>query len=105
MAIGEIIAVIVSISSAMVIFALQRHQNRRDKATDERAAARQKESMLMLSMMMANNKMSYATAIAVKGGKINGEMDEAMEEHLATKKAYYAFINDYAMTQLNGAQK
>lgn len=95
-----VIAILQTVFISMLIFYLQRKQNKTDKKTDERANAQKKESLLQLEMSMAGCELSYAVAMAVKRGKPNGEIEEAITAYDKAKKNYYHFIDEQAMEHL-----
>lgn len=86
------------VSVFMVYF--NRRQVKRDKDMDERAQIRQQESLLSLELIMATAKMSYATAIALKRGKPNGEVEEGIQAYQTARKKYLDFINQQATTRI-----
>ena len=78
----------------------QRAQKRRDRATEAHAAARKQESLLNLEVTMAAAKLSYSCAMAIKRGRPNGEVEEAVADYEAAKEAYYQFLNEQAADHL-----
>lgn len=89
-----------SILTGIIAYYLQRAQKRRDMKTDEHAAARKKEFLLALDLNMANAKLSYACAMAIKRGEPNGEVEEGVEAYEEAKAAYYHFLNEQAQEHL-----
>ena len=89
-----------SIITGIIAYYLQRGQKRRDEQAEEHAEARKKESLLALDLNMANAKLSYACAMAIKRGKPNGEVEEAVEAYEEAKAAYYRFLNEQAKERL-----
>lgn len=94
-----------SIVTGVILFYFQRTQNRKDEERKRiehehyeeskcRSEARKKEGRLSLKLLMANGKLSYASAMAIKRGKPNGEMEDAMTDYEVAKKDYYNFINN-----------
>ena len=97
-----VIAIAQTVFISMLIFYLQRRQNKYDKKTQERVDAQKTESLRQLEMSMAGCKLSYAVAMAVKRGKPNGEIEEAINAYNDAKTKYYEFIDEQAMTHLIG---
>ena len=89
-----------SVITGVIAYYLQRGQKRRDEQAEEHAEARKKESLLALDLNMANAKLSYACAMAIKRGKPNGEVEEAVEAYEEAKTAYYRFLNEQAKEHL-----
>ena len=83
-----IISVFSSIISGMVLFFLQRFF-KRDEARD---AAKAKENMLILKSIDAVGKLTYANAVAIRDGRTNGEMHEAMETYQENKAEMYEYL-------------
>ena len=69
----------------MVLFFLQRFFKRKAKKDEQRDAAKAKENMLILKSIDAVGKLTYANAVAIRDGKTNGEMHEAMEAYQENK--------------------
>lgn len=76
-----IISAVFSVIAGITLFYLQRTQRKNDKKDEARAKTRQKEIKLMLDLQMATAKLSYATAMAMKRGKANGEVEEGIEAY------------------------
>lgn len=95
-----LLGLIPSIITGMMMFYMQRAQKRRDTRAELRAIARKKESLLSLNLTMANAKMSYACAIAIKRGEPNGEVEEGINAYQSAKAEYYSFLNEQANEHL-----
>lgn len=98
--IGQLAPSIASILCAVLVFCFQRRQNRRDAAMDKRAAARQTESLLGLEMQAATGQLAAATAVAVKRGYANGEMEGAFAAYNAANTKYEKFIREQAVEHI-----
>lgn len=94
-------AVVPSIFCSIVLALFNRKQSRKDAAVEQRAAARKKESLLSLELNMANAKLSYAVAMAIKRGSPNGEVEEAIDAYDAAKKKYFEFLDKLAFESLD----
>lgn len=94
-------AVVPSLVCGILLALFGRRQNSKDAAVEQRAAARKKESLLSLEMNMANAKLSYAIAMAIKRGSPNGEVEEAIEAYDAAKKKYFEFLDKLAFESLD----
>ena len=95
-----IITIIQTAFISMLVFYLQRKQKDSDIKAEERAKAIKEETILQLEMSMANNKLSYAVAMAMKRGKANGEVEEAIEAYEKAKANFYKFMNEQAIEHL-----
>lgn len=87
-----IISVCASIISGMVLFFLQRFFKRKIVLDEELDKQKAKENVLILKSIDAVGKLTYANAIAIRDGKTNGEMHEAMEDYGAVKCEMYEYL-------------
>ena len=87
------------VGAFMALF--NRAQKKRDEITAARAEARKAESLLSLDMQMATAKMAYATAMAIKRGHANGEVEDGVAAYECAKKRYVDFLNQQAAEHLN----
>ena len=90
--ISIIVSVCASIISGMVLFFLQRFFKKKQKVDDERDRAKAKENMLILKSIDAVGKLTYADAVAIRDGKTNGEMKEAMKAYAEVKDELYEYL-------------
>jgi len=93
-------AIIPSIAVAVFMLYFERRMKKQDDMSAERARARKEECLLALELQMSTAKMSYATAIALKRGHANGEVEEAIEAYEPAKKKYFDFMNKQATEHL-----
>ena len=87
-----IISVCASIVSGMVLFFLQRYFKRKRKEDEERDKAKAKQNLLILKSINAVGKLTYADAIAIRDGKTNGEMKDAMKTYAEVKDVLYEYL-------------
>ena len=87
-----IISVLSSVISGMVLFFLQRYFKTKAKKDEERDNAKAKENYLILKSVDAIGKLTYANAVAIKDGKTNGEMHEAMECYSEARQEMYEYL-------------
>ena len=92
MTIATIISICASIISGSVLFFLKRYFDKRDKDEKERDRTRAKENFLILKSIDAVGKLTYADAIAIRDGKTNGEMTEAIQTYKKTNQELYEFL-------------
>lgn len=92
----DIISIIISIGasviSGMALFFLQRYFKKKEKREAERDRVRRRENVLLMKSLDAVGKLTYANAIAIRDGKTNGEMHEAMEVYNESKEEMYDYI-------------
>lgn len=96
-----ILSILPSLIVGVTMALFNRAQSRRDRETEARASARKEESLLALDMQMATAKLSYATAMALKRGYANGEVEDGIASYEAAKKSYFEFLNKQATEHLN----
>lgn len=89
---ATIISICASIISGMVLFFLKRYFDRREKEEKERDAVFAKENILIMKSIEAIGKLTYADAIAIRDGKTNGEMKEAIEAYKKADQELYEFL-------------
>ena len=95
-----LVSIIPSIVIGLFMAWFNHSQKERDKTADRRAEARKRESLLALELQMATAKMAFATAIAIKRGKANGEVEEGIEVYDNARSKYYSFLNEQAKEHL-----
>ena len=96
-----LITIAETIFTGTLIFYFQRSQRKRDEKKEVLDEARKEESLLLLELVMASAKLSYACAVALKRGKANGEVEEGAKAYEDAKTKYYHFLNEQAKDYLN----
>lgn len=118
-----IMAFLSPIVSALIIWYIQRQYLKREKVRDEqiqeekhrqekrehekeqelkvRTDSRKQESLLTMRMMKAIGKLSYANSIAIKEGKVNGVMEEALMYYRETSSELSEFLQEQAVEYYN----
>jgi Mn2+/Fe2+ NRAMP family transporter len=84
-----VISVLGSVISGMALFFLQRYFKKKEKKDEQRDKAKAKENILILKSINAVGKLTVANSIALRDGKTNGEMHEAMELYEHTERELY----------------
>ena len=92
MIISIVISACASIISGMVLFFLQRYFKKKRKEDEERDKAKARENILILKSINAVGKRTYADAIAIRDGKTNGEMKDAMKTYAEVKEELYEYL-------------
>lgn len=65
---------------------------------EERSKNRKRESLILIDLQLATAKLSYATAMAIKRGTANGEVEEGIK---AYRKALVEF-QEFEREQISG---
>ena len=92
--ISIIISIATSIFSGIVLFFIKRYFDNKEKIEIEKEKARQKENVLILKSIDAIVRLTYADSIAIRDGKINGEMKDAVQSYIAIKSELYDYLID-----------
>lgn len=70
------------------------------KEAEERARIRAMESRLSMDMMYSTAKLCVGTALAVKRGKANGELDDGLDMVERSTEQYEKFLRDVASDRI-----
>lgn len=87
-----IISICASIVSGMALFFLQHFFKKKDKKDEERDKSKQEENVLILKSINAVGKLTVANSIALRDGKTNVEMHEAMDEYDKIDKELFEYL-------------
>ncbi len=96
----DIISASIAAVAAMVCALISASSSRRHKRQEARAELRAKESRLMLDMISANIKLSTGTALAIKRGRANGELEEGLCAVRSCDEKYQQFLEEIAINHL-----
>ena len=96
-----IAAAVPSVLCGLFMAWFNRQQKRRSENANRHLRAQKEESLLHLDLMMATAKLAYATAVAIKRGRANGEVEEGIAAYEQAKSKYIAFLNEQATEYLN----
>ena len=92
--ISIIISIATSIFSGIVLFFIKRYFDNKEEIEIEKEKARQKENVLILKSIDAIGRLTYADSIAIRDGKTNGEMKDAVQSYIAIKSELYDYLID-----------
>lgn len=84
-------AVLPSIVTGIILGVWNRKQKKRDDAADQREADRQRGEIVQLDLLVASAELTRATAVAVKYGHANGEIDVALGGYNKAIEAFHEF--------------
>jgi Na+-transporting methylmalonyl-CoA/oxaloacetate decarboxylase gamma subunit len=87
-----VLSVTASVISGMALFFMQRFFKKKAKKDEERDELKRKENVLILKSINAVGKLTYADAIAIRDGKTNGEMHDAMDTYAEVKDELYEYL-------------
>ena len=89
---ATIISIVCSVISGMTLFFLQRFFKKKEEQDKQKEDARRKENVLILKSIDAIGKLTYANAIAIKDGRTNGELKDAIKDYHQVREDLYNFI-------------
>lgn len=98
--ITTILSIASSVFVGICLYIFKRSLDKRDAENAENVKARCKESLLSLDMTMAAADLSYATAIALKRGHANGEVEDGVKTYQKAKESYRKFMDEQATKSL-----
>lgn len=85
--------VVPSIIAAVIAYRINKKADTRYNEAQKQHDERVKAERLSMEMQLATADLSYATAMAIKRGKANGEVEAGIASYEKAKKDYFDFIN------------
>ena len=82
-----------SIIAAVIVYRVNKKADSRYNEAQKQHEERVKAERLSMEMQLATADLSYATAMAIKRGKANGEFEAGIASYEKAKKDYFDFIN------------
>ena len=80
--------------SGMVLFLLQRHFKKQQKREEERERNKAMQIILILKSLKALGNLTVANSVALRDGKTNGELKQALKEfELVNEELYNSLIS------------
>ena len=104
-----VMAIVSPITSAIIVFFVQRKYNNLDKLREKEYedknkdmektyAAQRRENILVLSTLNSIGKLAYANSIAIKEQKVNGVMDDALATYEKNRRDLSDFLREQAVS-------
>lgn len=90
----EVICSLIAATSAVAVAFIGRKYAKDQKKIEARAEARARESRLSMNFMAANAKLCVGTALAIKRGHCNGELDAGLEAVAKAEEGYEEFLRE-----------
>ena len=92
--ISLLLSAMATIVSGVAVYMIKRHLSKKD-ATDKRLREdTERENVLILRSINAIGKLTLANSIALRDGKVNGEMSSALKEYEAVDRELYNYLLD-----------
>ena len=93
----NIITLVTSVLSTVIASCLMLFINRRAKKEDDREAAREQETYLLLKNLKAQGGVLVKIAACVKNDRVNGDMDDALKYQGEMKHELENFLDGQAV--------
>ena len=97
-----LLAIVPSLIVGVFMACFNKSQKKREKKIDHQSDVRRKECLLQLEIQAATADLARATAIALKRGTANGEVEEGLSAYAVAKAKYYKFLNTQAIDHISG---
>jgi hypothetical protein len=81
-----------SVVSGTALFLLTRYFKKRDERDEKRDKAKAQENVLILKSINAVGKLTVANAIAIRDGKTNGELKDALTLYEQTENELFNYL-------------
>ena len=93
-------AALIAALASIVVAVIELRASRDRKRTEARADRREEESRLSMDLMLATSEMTDVLCIALQGGTVNGNVEEARKKGKDAREAYRAFLRNQAAHQV-----
>ncbi len=86
------IGIVASVTGGFALFLLQRYFKNKERQDELRDSKKARENILIIKSIDAIGDLTEANSIALRDGKTNGEMHEAMDHYGSIKKEMYEYL-------------
>ena len=93
-------AALIAALASIVVAVIELRASRDRKRSEARADRREEESRLSMDLMLATSEMTDVLCIALQGGTVNGNVEEARKNGKDAREAYRAFLRNQAAHQV-----
>lgn len=90
----EIICALITAASGIIVALLSISIKRSNARAESLQKLRERESLLGMRMASANLKLGITTSLAVTGGKVNGNVEEARAAAQEAEEEYLKFLQE-----------
>ena len=87
-----ILTSLATVISGLLLFIVQQSLKRQREAGDRRDDTKAKENVLILRSLNALGRLTMANSLALRDGKINGEMSAALNEYEDVEREMYEYL-------------
>ena len=93
-------AALIAALASIVVAVIELRASRDRKRSEARAERREQESRLSMDLMLSTSEMTDVLCIALQGGTVNGNVEEARKKGKDAREAYRAFLRNQAAHQV-----
>ena len=93
-------AALIGAIATVLVAVIELRASRDRKRTEARAERREEESRLSMDLMLTTSELTDVLCIALQGGQINGNVEEARKKGKDAREAYRAFLRNQAAHQV-----
>ena len=90
--ITTIIGLVSTIIGSTICIIVKDNLDKRDKKENESSIAKQKENVLIIKSIHSLGKLTMANSIALRDGRTNGEMKDAMDTYDEVNNELYDYL-------------
>ncbi len=90
--ISVVLSAVASVLSGLILYFLQRYFKKKEKIEEEREKQHHKKDALIIKSIEAVGKLTEANSIALRDGKTNGEMHEALNNYKNVEQEMLDFL-------------
>ncbi|MBQ3095814.1 MAG: hypothetical protein IJC53_05225 [Clostridia bacterium] len=91
------VAVIPSLTAGILLYLVQRLLRRMEARGEHRASWERERTLLMLKNLNAIGGITEKIAVCVKNERVNGDLEERMQEYKREKRRLEDFLREQAM--------
>lgn len=93
-------AALIAALASIVVAVIELRASRDRKRSEARAERREQESRLSMDLMLSTSEMTDVLCIALQGGTVNGNVEEARKKGKDAREAYRVFLRNQAAHQV-----
>lgn len=98
-----LLAIAPSLFVGIVLAVWEKRQKRRDDRNKHLTEMQSEKDLRLMDLVVATAQLSYATAMAIKRGKPNGEMESALESYEGAMSKFRSFERKF-ITYADGGE-
>lgn len=87
-----VLSAIATIISGVAVYIIKKHLAKKEEEDKQLRKDTERENILILRSINAIGKLTLANSIALKDGKVNGDMTSALKEYETVDKELYNYL-------------